>query len=53
MYKQVIAAVLGAGAALGLVLALSAPASNSHAKVDAAGCYLTEGGKTVCNGYRP
>lgn len=52
MFKKVIAAMLAAGAAFGLMLALSGPASSSHAKVDAAGCVLTNSGKTVCNGYR-
>jgi hypothetical protein len=52
MYKKVTAAILGACAAFGRMLALSAPASSSHAKVDAAGCVLTPSGKTVCTGYR-
>jgi hypothetical protein len=52
MLKKVIAAMLGVAAAFGLMFALSAPASSSHAKVSAAGCQLTPSNKTVCNGYR-
>ena len=40
MLKKLIVSLLSAGGAFALVLALGAPASSAHKKVDAGGCKL-------------